>query len=214
MIKSIFFKIKIISELKEEFGKLDSKFRASLEKEKSDHLGNIKSSDNPFKVMKGLLFNLENVLAELGIWSFAKMFKLILAKLNEIFKSNGFIETNKESVQGLLDLFKDIEDSMIRKQLSAEDENDISKIYLHSSEKFKALVHILLQNKEKKFFHSIVFTQTRLTAYYISIMLNEMAKLDEFSFIKVGHIYGDSKCAERFKEDSMNATKQVLINCF
>jgi superfamily II DNA/RNA helicase len=142
------------------------------------------------------------------------MFKLILAKLNEIFKSNGFIETNKESVQGLLDLFKDIEDSMIRKQLSAEDENDISKIYLHSSEKFKALVHILLQNKEKKFFHSIVFTQTRLTAYYISIMLNEMAKLDEFSFIKVGHIYGDSKCAERFKEDSMNATKQVLINCF
>lgn len=201
----------VISKIKKMATEYDEKFSKFL-KERKDNL--LKSSsassrifntetDNPFKVIKKELGDLENLLEELGLWSFCKAYQdsvqRILNNFNSVDKSlnNNVIDLMKTSLTSLFN-------QHVRSIISEEDENNLEKILELSSVKVNCLLDIFNSYKATPKFHSIVFVDRKTIAFHLNLIIQNLSQLDEWKFIKSDYLFSDSGSYV-----AMSATKQV-----
>ncbi len=151
---------------------------------------------------------LEHILEELGIWSFALAYEqsiIIIKSSIEYFSDK--IETNV--IESFLENLNNIFESSIQPVLSKEDLEDPKKILFNSSNKLNCLVNLFQANLEYKQFHSIVFVERKSTAFYLNKLFSKLNELDEYKFIKSDFLYGYSSSKSSGCDIVMNNIKQV-----
>lgn len=145
-------------------------------------------NESPFKTIKRECSDLDNILKDLGLWSFS----IALQDAIEKYKKNDSISSKnvtemKNFGEQLEDLFK-----QVRLKISQEEEENLENILIFSSEKLNCLLDIYNENNKKSNFHSIVFVERKSTAKYIDIVFKKLSQIEKWSFIKSDHLFGVS----------------------
>jgi hypothetical protein len=179
------------------------------DEEASSYLNASVDTENPFKVIKKELSELEHILEELGIWSFALAYQQSIINIQSCMEYfNDKIETN--FIELFLQNLKNIFEQSIQSLLSKEDQDDSKKILEYSSNKLNCLVNLFQANNLKfKQFHSIVFVERRSTAFYLNKLFSKLNELDDYNFIKSDFLYGYSSSKYPGVDIVMNNIKQV-----
>jgi ERCC4-related helicase len=200
------------------FQKLDQHFRKEIELKKKMALSNGEDPfetnfnliENPYKVAKKAVTDSLIILKELGYWCFSKAYKQLSENILDLFKPSPLFLITQEQRSKISEFLNWIEDDILRDVISKEDESNPEKILTLSSDKISGLLSVLKENKSKSSFHSIVFVQTKVSVFWLDDLLQNIALLEEWSFIKSGFIYGDNSGENKGKTMNVVRQKDVL----
>ena len=200
-LTKLHFLVKSIEEMVNYFQESEKALKKKMHEHNSvalsgDENGLVDSSllmtDNPYKMAKKALNDVLIVLRELGYWCFSKAFERTIELVAESFRSTPLFSVTQSQINKIRECLDKIHKVHLRAALPEEDEWNAGKALEYSTPKVVALLNILSENRSTKNFHAIVFAQTKVGVFWLDRLLNEIAALPEWSFIKSDFIYGEN----------------------